>query len=366
LPATRFSTWSFTEAIMKCRSTISLAVIAIALLMSLALPAGQAQDKADPTGAWQVRLNRPGRPASESTLKMEKAGDKLVGVMMDAQGRSTPVKDARLKDGELSFRITLARDGREFSFLYKGKLTADAIKGTASISILGQERSFDFEASRLKGEALLAGLWKISLTLEDGKKLEPTLRLQHADQQLSGGYVGASGKETPLQEVRFAEGELSFKVEDVFDGDKVPIHYAGKLQGDRVIGIAKLGAGKDIVSLKFQAQKMETPTANVAGAWQLKVHFQPGQTFEPVLKLAQKGSSFSGTYHGEQGETAIKDALIFGDEFTFEVLRERNGNRYRLRYQGKVNGDSMKGSVEYDFDGIGGFLEFDGKRLKTP
>ncbi|HEV3445170.1 MAG TPA: hypothetical protein VG099_11035, partial [Gemmataceae bacterium] len=90
------------------------------------------------------------------------------------------------------------------------------------------------------------------------------------------------------------------------------------------------------------------------------------QTFEPVLKLVQKGSSFSGTYQGEQGETAIKDALIFGDEFTFEVLRERNGNRYRLRYQGKVNGDSMKGSVEYDFDGIGGFLEFEGKRVKTP
>ena len=47
-------------------------------------------------------------------------------------------------------------------------------------------------------------------------------------------------------------------------------------------------------------------------------------------------------------------AGIFGDEFTFEVIRERKGSKYRLRYQGKVSGESMKGSVEYDFDGISG------------
>ena len=347
---------------MKSRSRIYVAVAAAGLLIGVA-PSGAAEDKADPTGTWQVRLSRPGRPAAESTLKLEKAGGKLVGVMMDAQGRTTPVKDAQWKDGELSFRIVLSRDGREFSFLYKGKVAADAIKGTASISLLGQNRSFDFEATRLKGEALLAGLWKISLTLEDGKKLEPTLRLQRTDKQLSGGYLGTSGKETPLRELKFKDEELSFRVVDLIDGDKVPMHYVGKLSGEKLDGTTKLGTGQDAVTLKFQAQKMETPTANVAGIWLLSVAFQPGQTFQPILKVAQKGSVLSGTYQGEQGETPIKDGLVFGDEFTFEVIRERKGNKYRLRYQGKVSGDAMKGSVEYDFDGIAGFLDFEGKRV---
>ncbi len=346
-------------------SRVYLIVTAAGLLIALAAPAGAGKDKLDPTGAWQVRVSRPGRPASESTLKLEKAGSKFVGVMMDAQGRTTPVKEVQFKDGDLSFRIVLSRDGREFSFQYKGKLAGDAIKGTASISLLGQNRSFDFEATRLKGEALLAGLWKISLTLEDGKKLQPTLRLQRADKQLSGSYLGASGKETPLKEVLFKDGELSFRVVDMIDGDKVPIHYLGRLNGDKLNGTAKLGTGTDVVTLKFQAEKMETPTANVAGNWLLKVAFQPGQSFDPVLKIAQNGSSLSGLYQGEQGETPIKDGLVFGDVFTFEVIRARNGKKYRLRYQGKVNGDTMKGSVEYDFDGIAGFLEFDGKRVSA-
>ena len=158
---------------------------------------------------------------------------------------------------------------------------------------------------------------------------------------------------------------MTFRVVDVIDEDKVPLHYLGKLSGDRISGNTMLGTGKDAVSLKFQAQKLETPTANIAGAWKLKVPFKPEQPFEPVLKLVQSGSSLSGTYHGEQGETPIADGLIFGDEFTFEVIRERNGNKYRLRYQGKVSGETMKGSVEYDFDGIAGFLDFDGKRINA-
>ena len=122
--------------------------------------------------------------------------------------------------------------------------------------------------------------------------------------------------------------------------------------------------GKDAVALKVQAENLETPTANVAGTWKLTVLFKPGQPFEHTLKLVQTGSSLSGTYHGEQGETPIAGGLIFGDELTFEVIRERSGNKYRLRYQGKVSGEMMKGSVEYDFDGIGGFLDFEGKRIK--
>jgi hypothetical protein len=350
---------------MRLHSRATQAIIAVGLvIIAVCAPSATAQDKADPTGAWQVRVSRPGRPATESTLKLQKTGGKIVGVMMDAQGRTTPVKDAQVKDGELSFRITLSRDGRDFTFLYKGKLTADAIKGSMSINLLGQNRSFNFEGTRLKGEALLAGLWKISLTLEDGKKLQPTLRLKREGNQWSGGYLGASGKEAPIQDVKFKDGELSFRVVDVIDEDRVPFFFVGKLSGDTISGTTKLGTGKDAVSLKFQGEKLETPTANVAGTWKLKVPFKSGQPFEHTLKLVQTGSGLSGTYQGEQGETPIADGLIFGDELTFEVIRERSGNKYRVRYQGKVSGETMKGSVEYDFDGIGGFLDFEGKRMK--
>jgi hypothetical protein len=57
------------------------------------------------------------------------------------------------------------------------------------------------------------------------------------------------------------------------------------------------------------------------------------------------------------------NALVFGNELTFDVSRERDGNKYKLHYQGKVTGETLKGSVRYDFDGITGSVDFDGRRL---
>jgi hypothetical protein len=75
--------------------------------------------------------------------------------------------------------------------------------------------------------------------------------------------------------------------------------------------------------------------------------------------------ALSGTYVGEQGETPLRDAIVLGDEVTFEVAREREGKRYKLRYQARVQGDRLTGSVGYNFDGMTGQLDFEGKRIPT-
>jgi len=254
----------FREAIMKWHSS---GLFALGVILAGFDSGLNADEKLDPTGTWQLNVTRPGRPAMETVLKVNKAGDKLVGVLSDSEGRTTPVKDAQVKDGELTFRTILARDGQEFNFLYKGKLSADAIKGQVTANFLGRPLTFDFEGKRLKGDA---------------------------------------------------------------------------------------------------AQKIKTTTANVGGNWKLKVPYKDGVVFEPTLKLDQADSGLTGTYVGDQGETAIADGLILGDEFTFEVARTRDGKRFKLKYQGKVQGDALTGSVDFDFDGMTGTLNFDGKRLAGP
>jgi hypothetical protein len=249
---------------MKNHSRPGLDFLAAGLLVAGFASGLKADEKLDPTGTWQLSVTRPGRPATEPVLKLNNAGDKLVGVLSDSEGRTTPVKDAQLKEGELSFRTTISRDGQGFTFLYKGKLTADAIKGQVSANVLGRQLSFDFEGKRIKGDA---------------------------------------------------------------------------------------------------AQKIKTATADVGGTWKLKVPFKDGIVFEPTLKLVQADSALTGTYVGHQGETAIADALILGDEFTFAVARTRDGKRFKLKYQGKVKGDALTGSVDFDFDGMTGTLNFDGKRV---
>jgi hypothetical protein len=336
--------------------------LVIVAIFSAGPCAVRAETPSNPAGTWQVRFVRPGRPPGEAMLKLEKAGDKYVGALTDGQGKTTPIKDARFSDGELSFRVTYDRQGQPVTVTYKGKVTEDAIKGQVTFEALGMKRSIDFDGKRVNEKDLLAGLWKITLTV-DTEKLHPVVVLRQAGDAVSGDYVGHYGDKAPLREGKFQSGELSFQVPDKINGSAVVFHYVGKKTGDTIKGTVKFGSGNQAGSLPFEAHKSQMPTADVGGIWKLRIALKNGPTFEPTLKLAQEGMALSGTYVGEQGETPITDALVLGDEVTFDVARERDGKKYKLHYQAKVKGDSLAGSVDYYFDGLTGFVEFAGKRL---
>jgi hypothetical protein len=146
----------------------------------------------------------------------------------------------------------------------------------------------------------------------------------------------------------------------------VTLSFVATLAGDKMQGTAKIALPMGVREVGFQGERLKTPTVSAAGTWKLRIARKDGPAVAPTLKLAQTGTSLKGTYIGEQGETAIENALVFGDEITFDVARERNGNRYRLHYQGKIKSDTLTGSVNYDFDGMAGYLDFQGERLTSP
>jgi hypothetical protein len=356
---TIFSNATRNRAPLQARLTIAV----VSLLLAGFPPALWAQPPKEPTGAWEIRFNRPGRPPSVSVLKLEKSGDKYVGALTTEQGQTVRITDAQWKDGELSFQVTLERQGQKFNLTYKGKVTGDTVKGQVSLKFLGQDRSFDFEGARKKDEPTFAGLWKVDLKLESGAKLERSVRLKQQGNRLAGSYVGVSGKETDLQAVKVSDGEVSFRVSDEIEGQKVDLNYRAKLAGDQLAGTVQIGKSEQADKLKFAAQRVQSPTAQVAGAWKLTVAYQQGINFNSTLDLVQTGSALTGTYVGEQGPTPIADGLILGDEILFEVARNRDGKSYKLKYTGTVAGDTIKGSVAYNFDGLTGSLDFEGKRV---
>jgi hypothetical protein len=340
---------------------MAFATLASISLFAITISAVRADGKIDPAGVWQLKMAIPGRPAMESTLRLEHSGGKIVGVT-EFRGRSAPIKDVELKGDELSFHANFSQQGREFKFVYKGKLTSDTFKGKLDADFGGRKFVLPFDGKRQKEDTGLAGAWKLTLHLESGQTIQPTVRLKQQGDIWTGNYIGNSGKDLALEGLKQKGDELSFKVIDTFDGDKVPIAYTGTVKGTTMQGMAKVGSGSQTASLRFEGQKVQISTANIAGTWKLKVPFKPDQVFEPTLKLAQTGSMFNGSYLGEQGETSIADAFVIGDEFTFEVARDKDGKKYKLRYQGKVAGDQMTGTVDYDFDGVIGILDFEGRR----
>jgi hypothetical protein len=91
--------------------------------------------------------------------------------------------------------------------------------------------------------------------------------------------------------------------------------------------------------------------ADATGTWKWSIE-RNGQTFETTLKLKQEGEKLTGTISGRNNtETDIEEGKVDGDEVSFQVTREFNGNKFVQKFKGKVEGDTIKGKVEFERNG---------------
>lgn len=83
-----------------------------------------------------------------------------------------------------------------------------------------------------------------------------------------------------------------------------------------------------------------------SGTWKWSQPGRDGQTSEISLKLDLKDEKLTGSLVGRMGETAISDAVFQGDTIAFSVSRERNGTKWTSKYNAKLDGDTLKGTIE--------------------
>ena len=87
---------------------------------------------------------------------------------------------------------------------------------------------------------------------------------------------------------------------------------------------------------------MTASAADVSGTWTAQVPGRNGQTRETTFNLKADGNKLTGTMSGPQGEIGIKDGMISGDNISFKVALEFNGNSFVLLFKGVVSGDQIK------------------------
>jgi len=103
--------------------------------------------------------------------------------------------------------------------------------------------------------------------------------------------------------------------------------------------------------------------AKATGTWTWSFTGQNGQSRETTLKLKQDGEKLTGKISGRNGsETDIEDGKVSGDEISFKVTREFNGNKFTSKYSGKVSGDSIKGKSEFERNGETRSRDWEAKR----
>ncbi len=123
-----------------------------------------------------------------------------------------------------------------------------------------------------------------------------------------------------------------------------------------------------VLALGFVTQ-IQAQSKKVDGTWTWTM---PGRNGGPdrkmTLKLKTEGDKLTGTMitPGRQGaeprETKIEDGKVKGDEVTFTVTREFNGNKMTSKYNAKVTGDTLKGKVEFDRNGETQSRDWEAKR----
>jgi hypothetical protein len=93
----------------------------------------------------------------------------------------------------------------------------------------------------------------------------------------------------------------------------------------------------------FALSSLVALAADVTGKWTSEAMGKGGpQTFT----FKQDGAALTGTVQGGRGPAGeIKNGKVDGDNVSFEVTREFNGNSMTIKYSGTVSGSSLKLSV---------------------
>jgi len=86
--------------------------------------------------------------------------------------------------------------------------------------------------------------------------------------------------------------------------------------------------------------------ADPTGKWSFETQGRNGpQTVTLTLKAS--GDALSGSISGGRGGPVdISDGKVAGDDITFSVVREFQGNSFTTKYKGKVSGDSIELTIE--------------------
>lgn len=86
--------------------------------------------------------------------------------------------------------------------------------------------------------------------------------------------------------------------------------------------------------------------ADVTGKWTAEMAGRNGNTRQMTINLKVDGDKLTGTIGGPRGDTEITDGKVDGDQVSFSVAREFQGQSMKLNYKGQLSGDEIHFTVQ--------------------
>jgi hypothetical protein len=105
--------------------------------------------------------------------------------------------------------------------------------------------------------------------------------------------------------------------------------------------------------------------ADISGTWKGTAENQGG-TIERTFVFKVDGTKLTGETTSEMmGKSTITDGKIDGDNVSFTITANFQGNEMKLNYKGKVTGDTIKLTVDFQGGGGGGGQSIEWTLKKT-
>ena len=210
------------------------------------------------------------------------------------------------------------------------------------------------------------GTWTWSVGAQNDDTRQATLKLKLDGDKLTGTISGRNN-ETAITQAKLNGDEISFEVVRERDGNKFSQNYRGKVSGDTIKGKMEFGRDGESRSRDWEAKRegsKSQPAANLTGKWRYTFTTSGGQTLEPLLDLKQDGEKLTGQFKLNDRESSISDGKIANGEASFKVIRERDGQTFTTKYNGKLEGEVIKGKINSNYGGTDRTFDFEAKRVK--
>ena len=325
---------------MNRRTRLGLTILTISTLAAVLPPDALAHH----SGTWKWTYTTESGQSVEAMVKLHREGRSFAGVYTGQKGEPIPIASPKLDGRQIAFEVTGQRHGQEFTARFQGKIAGDTITGKQQLLVDGQKRTLPWEAKRVR-EINVTGTWKWSRTTRSGQEYEYALRLEQRGTAVSGLYIGRDGDETPITDGKLQEDQLSFLVTRERNGRQFTVHYHGKVARDSVEGEFEFNIDDQARSRPWEAKRVRPP-AKAAGTWNWSTT-RDGQTVSSTLRLKQDGSKITGVYSERDKEKIeIAKATLHGNQLSFEVTQEHNGQKVTSKYRGRIMGDMIHGASE--------------------
>ena len=107
---------------------------------------------------------------------------------------------------------------------------------------------------RADDKANPTGTWKWTVE-RNGQTREMTLKLKLEGDKLTGAMPGRDNQETAIEDGKFADGTVSFKVTRERQGQKFTMKYEGKVSGDTIKGKTEFERDGQAQSRDWEAKR---------------------------------------------------------------------------------------------------------------